>query len=88
MKIALDYDNTYTKDTELWDSFIAHAKRRGHEVTCVTMRRPEMALAFPPGYPDTPLHVIYTSMEAKARHYQADIWIDDDPKRIFSDFGQ
>lgn len=38
MKIALDYDDTYTKDPELWDSFIAEAKERMHEVTFVTLR--------------------------------------------------
>jgi hypothetical protein len=85
MKIALDYDNTYTKDTQLWDHFIAKAQERGHEVRCVTMRHPETRIEPPPGYPKNPLLVIYTSMEAKARHYQADVWIDDDPKRIHQD---
>lgn len=39
MKIALDYDGTYTADPALWDGFIARAKARGHSVWIVTCRR-------------------------------------------------
>lgn len=38
MIIAIDYDETYTKDPILWDAFIKNAISRGHTVYCVTAR--------------------------------------------------
>lgn len=38
MIISVDYDETYTRDKILWDSFIKQAKMRGHTVLCVTAR--------------------------------------------------
>lgn len=38
MRIALDYDNTYTADPTFWDLFIEMAKTAGHEVRMVTYR--------------------------------------------------
>jgi hypothetical protein len=83
MKIALDYDNTITKDTAMWAHFVADAVSRGHEVVIVTSRRPDMPI-FEAG--DDPLvPVIYCSFTAKSRHYAADVWIDDDPRHIYTD---
>ncbi len=72
MRIALDYDGTYTRDPELWNNFIEKAKERGHEVVCVTMRYPTESIT-------VPMEVIYTSRKAKMEHAKADIWIDDQP---------
>ncbi len=38
MKISIDFDDTYTKDPELWDIFAISALARGHEVYCVSFR--------------------------------------------------
>ncbi len=38
MIICIDYDDTYTRDPSLWDSFISNVKHRNHTVICVTMR--------------------------------------------------
>jgi hypothetical protein len=38
MIIALDYDNTYTRDTVLWDKFIINAQEREHKVQIITSR--------------------------------------------------
>lgn len=38
MKIALDYDDTFTADKDLWHRFVVNAKHRGHEVRFVTAR--------------------------------------------------
>jgi hypothetical protein len=73
MKIALDYDGTYTADPELWDDFIDAAMNRGHEVAIVT-KRPNRAGA--PTRRDIPK--IFTNRMAKAAYYAADVWIDDD----------
>lgn len=38
MIIAIDFDDTYTRDPELWDEFCRSCIRRGHKVYCVTAR--------------------------------------------------
>lgn len=35
---ALDYDDTYTRDPDLWLTFIELLRSRGHEVIVATMR--------------------------------------------------
>ncbi len=79
MIIALDWDNTYTKDTELWDRFITDASQKGHLVKIVTMRFPSEAVENPP------CDVVYTSRKSKASCFKADVWIDDSPHWIFQD---
>lgn len=81
MKIALDYDETYTADPELWDKFIASCEGK-HEVWIVTMRRPTAPI-------DVNYPVIYTSRQAKMEFclnigHIFDIWIDDTPEWIFT----
>lgn len=78
MRIALDYDGTYTADPKLWDSFIDCAHRRGHTVTCVTMRYPTESI-------EINCPVVYTSRKAKASAFTADVWIDDKPHWLFQD---
>lgn len=81
MKIALDYDGTFTADPAFWVAFIENAVIRGHEVTCVTSRDK----AFAPIPHEMPCPVVYCVYKAKARIHHADVWIDDDPRRIFTD---
>lgn len=38
MIIALDFDDTHTKDPALWNRFIDDAHRSGHRVVIATMR--------------------------------------------------
>lgn len=78
MKIALDYDGTYTADPELWDWFIDKLLSRGHEVVCVTMRYPTEPIALT-------IPVIYTSRKAKYSFVPDAIWIDDKPAWLFND---
>ena len=83
MRIALDYDGTYTRAPALWDAFIASAEQHGVDVVCVTMRRPEEAVEI-----GCPVH--YTDREAKLfwcarRGLQIDVWIDDMPQYIVGD---
>ena len=37
--IAIDFDQTWTADPELWRDFSLTAISRGHQVVCVTARR-------------------------------------------------
>lgn len=78
MRIAIDYDGTYTADPILWSSFITTAQAMGHEVTCVTMRFPHEPI-------EMPCDVFYTSRKAKASAFKADIWIDDSPHWLLYD---
>lgn len=82
MIIALDFDGTYSADPVLWDAFIKLAMERGHSVTCVTKREPELATGlFIP--------TIYTSRHAKLPFMPAGtIWIDDNPDGIYMDDDQ
>lgn len=81
MRIAIDYDGTYTADPPLWNEWIAQASGRGHEVVCVTMRYPHEQVQMP-------CEVIYTSRQAKALFMAGlnrcpAVWIDDSPHWIF-----
>ncbi len=85
MFIALDYDNTYTKDPKFWDEFIRYSKFYGHSVTIVTMRGPSLPIDH-----DCGCDVIYTGLIAKAPYmkdkgHKVDIWIDDNPYHIYYD---
>lgn len=85
MKIAVDYDGTYSADPVLFDTFIRHAQARGHEVYCVTMRHnteQEKICHI------VPCEVFYTARNAKIPFmnklgHEFNIWIDDMPHLLF-----
>jgi hypothetical protein len=84
MKIALDYDQTYTVDPSFWEDFMTLARVRGHEVVCVIKRGPtnqgtNLKMNCP---------VIYTDRAAKQLFCEQtgvriDVWIDDSPINLF-----
>mgnify|MGYP002757933485 CR=1 FL=1 len=86
MKIALDYDNTYTEDPNFWNAFSEDAVERGHTVYIVTARddRYDYIDQHFPYVKD----VIYCRGVAKrwfCHHFPRidfDIWIDDKPESI------
>ena len=89
MKIALDYDDTYTRDPLLWNWIVTEARLRGHDVYCVTARSDrqidevEQTL----GLVLAPDHIIATGHQPKRRFTQdmgimIDVWIDDSPEFI------
>jgi len=91
MKIAIDYDKTYTADKKLWDAFVKSAKKSRHAVRFVTSRsvtgdnRSLINDAKKLG-----IRVIYTAGTAKEKHckevgWKPDIWIDDQPESILKD---
>ncbi len=86
MNIALDYDNTYTRDPDAWVQFIYLFQSKGHNIYCVTAR------SFAQSY--EVLNTIgkligtqncyFTNMQAKQKYMydqgiSIDIWIDDSP---------
>lgn len=86
MNIALDFDDTYTRDPAFWDKFIADAKERGHDIRIVTFRKSTMtdpAL----DYLARSIPVIFTEYIQKrafCNHvgFMVDVWIDDSPEFI------
>lgn len=90
MKIAVDYDETYTSDPKLFELFVLLAKERGHEVKFVTYRQAKWGnddIHADAEYLD--IDVIFTEGRQKQHVYDADIWIDDSPVTIprFTDLG-
>lgn len=81
--ISVDYDDTYTSDPELYESFIKQAQARGHCVVMVTFRNKDK-------HPITDVksvEIFYTNGMLKADYMNSvgvmpDIWIDDMPQII------
>ena len=85
MNIALDWDDTYTKDPEAWDNVIAVLLNFNHDVRFVTHRHPIHDCI---GWHIIPVH--YTNGVAKKWWLEAntdwtpDVYIDDKPEGILS----
>lgn len=92
MNISIDYDDTYTRDPELWDAFIRSAQARGHDVYCVTARSAEyrderQAVLETIGRIIGQDHCVFTGGLAKRPYCEANgihiqVWIDDMPEAI------
>ena len=86
MNLALDYDNTYTRDPIFWNLVIDHAQNRGHKVYCITSRSPKDSAEV---YDDLAKLIgkdacMFTNMSAKKtfafkNNVSIDVWIDDSP---------
>jgi len=79
--IAVDYDNTYSDDEDMWRQLVEIMKKRGHLVVMVTARPPEDPIN------NVPLEIFYTSSKPKAefmrgKGLEIDVWIDDWPELI------
>jgi hypothetical protein len=91
MKIALDYDQTYSLDPVFWNRFIFSAHGSGHEVRIVTMRGRDLDRTKALIEVEEILPVIYTGGVAKkwflthfGGDFQPDVWIDDKPESILN----
>lgn len=90
MLIAIDFDETLTRDAGLWSQFICVARKCGHRIVCVTARcdteddNDTIDEWMQVNAIDLP--VFFTSMASKVDHMKSigqpvDIWIDDDPRK-------
>jgi len=101
MNISLDFDDTYTRDPEMWNHFIELAQQSGHTVYCVTAREPnkinQEEVYDSVGQLVGKDNCYFTDSRAKAKYMsrqgiQIDVWIDDLPsnvdhsKKLFRDF--
>lgn len=93
MKIALDYDRTYSADPRFWNMVVTIAKMFGIDIRGVTARdhqldRTRGLIKF-----ERKLPVIYTCGVAKRWYcehftdFTPDIWIDDKPEGILENSG-
>jgi hypothetical protein len=88
LKIAIDFDSTFTADCQLWKEFILNAQKRGHTVICVSARRnefshrQELTAALPEGVEILLSYGTPKRMYAEAFGHHVDIWIDDMPEAI------
>jgi hypothetical protein len=91
LRIALDFDDTFTRDPQLWKIFIMEAQQRAYDIRIVTFRGNggpyhyngdlEKALA------GLDIPVIYTGGLRKRTYcssinFYPDVWIDDMPELI------
>ena len=88
MKIALDFDDTYTRAPSFWDKFITMAKDHAYDIRIVTFRKSTMTdpaldwIAVEKRIP-----IIFTEYIGKRAYcryigWEPDIWIDDSPEFI------
>jgi len=89
MNLALDYDDTYTRDPIFWDSMIGLAQSRGHKVYCITARstdhKAEVLDALSTLLGDDA--ILFTAGAAKrvyaySQGIDISVWIDDNPNMI------
>jgi hypothetical protein len=81
--IALDYDDTYTVDPDLWLAFIDMVLARGHKIVVATMRGPQENEDLDPRLvAKIPVYFCNGVAKKLALSRQGaypDIWIDDHP---------
>ena len=89
MKIAVDYDDTYTRDPALWEGFMRSAHDAGHEVRIVTIRDDRRDRDRVLMRAENVWGVIYTRGVAKkfwCEHFGdgfvPDVWCDDRPETV------
>jgi hypothetical protein len=86
MLIAIDYDDTYTRDPEWWSAVIGFGVKRGHRFVCVTGRNePPDPIREPPLPSGVPVVCSAGKLKdpaARRAGFHVDVWIDDMPGLI------
>ena len=89
MNIALDFDDTFTRDPEFWLKIVLLCRQSGHQIYCVTARDQNGSQEV---YDELGQFIgkencFFTNMQGK-RSYMfrqgiiIDVWIDDNPGMI------
>lgn len=88
MNIAIDLDQTYTADPDMWDSVIECMRSAGHDVFMVTCR-PSWDIAGMEQAKEifSDEEIFFTDNRAKIEYmetipFHIDIWIDDTPATV------
>lgn len=85
MTISLDFDNTWTKDPDLWNGFIQSAESLGHKVICITNREVWSGDMVRHSLPSIPILFAgrqFKRSYAEEQGIKVDIWIDDMPGTV------
>lgn len=90
MLLALDYDDTFTRDKQFWWDFIVSAQKRGHSVIVVTARSEQWRKEVEDDLGDMVEAILCTGGKAKhpfayAAGFMPSVWIDDQPQWIHTD---
>jgi len=90
VNLALDFDDTYTRDPEMWNEFIDLMHRNGHNVYCVTMRTQAEGRTVKEVLGKRVDGIFFTARKAKRPYMFAlgiriDVWVDDEPGWILQD---
>ncbi|HVI42717.1 MAG TPA: hypothetical protein VM577_19085 [Anaerovoracaceae bacterium] len=88
MIIGIDYDGTFSADPEGWSQVIQLMQSRGHKVVCVTGRSDEgeWGEQVKKGINGL-IPIVFAGSEwkreaAKAKGWDVNVWIDDNPEYI------
>jgi hypothetical protein len=89
VNISIDFDDTYTRDPEMWNAFIRLAQASGHKVYCVTARswREDEQVLGSVGQVVGRENCYFTALQGKKAFMAASgiiihVWIDDMPHMI------
>lgn len=95
LTFGLDFDNTYSIDPEFWNKFIDTAHAKGYVVLCITQEDSDSQAQYDKvtstiGKVIGDKNCYFTAGKAKMDYCDKhdiviDIWIDNNPKRIFKD---
>jgi hypothetical protein len=91
MNLALDFDDTFTRDPDFWLKFVLMCRNHGHTIYCVTARDSNGSKEV---FHELGQHIgkencFFTNMQAKRSFmWRAgiviDVWIDDNPGSIIN----
>lgn len=88
--LALDYDDTYTRDPLFWRGVLDLVDNFGHDAVCITQRHPDDGAEVLAELTGKVQEIIFTACFAKlpfaaAAGYFPSIWVDDQPTFILKD---
>lgn len=87
MNIAIDYDDTYTLNPNLWNQIIEIFMKQNNNVYCVTKRYEDNAEDIVEAFANINVPIIYaikSKLEAVSEAgIKIDVWIDDKPQSIY-----
>jgi len=87
MNIAIDFDDTYTLNPNVWNQIIDILLKQNNNVYCVTKRYKDNAKDIVEAFANTNIPIIYavkSKLEAVSdAGIKIDVWIDDKPQSIY-----
>ena len=88
LKVAIDYDDTWTRDPVAWGAIVTILQAAGHGVYCVTKRYPEQAQDVVEAMRPRQIPIIYSPLgeakdtSARMASVVIDVWIEDKPEQV------